>query len=116
MQQGLRAAAARGKKSEQRLLVFLDDQQRLGTRWARQRFRLGTPYGVLELGALHRMAFWPRGPHWDTGHLKQLYLCVVPRGDLKRLPEADIWTNLLLVVRAEPERFFSVRELWAPST
>ena len=82
---------------------------------AKRRFRLSTPYGVLELGALHNMAFWPSGLHWDRGHLKQLSLCVVPRGDFKRLPEADIWTNLLLVVRAEPERFFTVANWRGPS-
>jgi hypothetical protein len=95
------------EKAERLLVSLLDNQQRLA--WhAKRRFRLSTPYGVLELGALHNMAFWPSGPHWDPGHPKQLYLCVVPRGDFKRLPEADIWTNLLLVVRAEPERFFTV--------
>jgi hypothetical protein len=95
------------QKADRLLVSLLDDAQRLAWR-SKKRFRLGTPYGVLELGALHNMAFWPRGPHWDGGHPKQLHLCVVPRGDLSRLPEADIWTNLLLVVRAEPERFFAI--------
>ncbi|HEY1653141.1 MAG TPA: hypothetical protein VGG09_14750 [Acidimicrobiales bacterium] len=102
------------EKAERLLVSLLDPQQRLA--WsAKRRFRLGTPYGVLELGALHNMSFWPKGPHWDPGHPKLLYLCVVPRGDLQRLPEADIWTNLLLVVRAEPERFFAVANWRAPS-
>ncbi len=102
------------QKAERLLASFLDDQQ--GQDWRlKRRFRLDTPYGVLELGALHHMAFWPRGPHWDPGHPKQLYLCVVPRGDFKRLPEADVWTNLLLVVRAEPERFFMVANWRGPA-
>ena len=102
------------EKAERLLVSLLDNQQRLA--WhAKKRFRLGTPYGVLELGALHNMAFWPKGPHWDPGHPKRVNLCVVPRGDLKRLPEADIWTNLLLVVRAEPERFFAVANWRDPS-
>lgn len=101
-------------KAERLLVSLLDDHQRLDWRTHR-RFRLDTPYGLLELGALHNMAFWPRGLHWERGHPKKLHLCVVPRGDLKRLPPADVWTNLLLVVRAEPERFFAVANWRGPS-
>ena len=95
------------QKAEQLLISLLDEEQRLAWR-AGKRFRLSTPYGVLELGALHNMAFWPTGRHWAGERPKQLHLCVVPLGRTERLPEADIWTNLLLVVRAEPERFFAV--------
>jgi hypothetical protein len=101
------------QKAERLLVSLLDDRQRHDWR-DKRRFRLGTPYGVLELGALHNMAFYPRGPHWDAVHFKQVHLCVVPDGDLKRVPEADVWTNLLLVARAEPERFFSVANWWGP--
>jgi hypothetical protein len=100
-------------KADRLLVSLLDEEQHLSWR-AKKRFRLSTPYGVLEFGALFNMAFWPRGPHWDKGHVKQFHLCVVPRGDFSRLPEADIWTNLLLVVRAEPERFFGVANWWCP--
>ena len=95
------------QKAECLLVSLLDDEQRLTWR-TKRRFQLSTRYGVLELGALHNMAFWPEGPRWEPGHPKQLYLCVVPQGNIKRLPEADVWTNLLLVVRAEPERFLAV--------
>jgi hypothetical protein len=89
------------QRTDRLLVSLLDSEQRLSWR-ARKRFKVVTPYGVLELGALHNMRFWPRREP------RQLRLCVVPTGDLRRLPEGDIWTNLLLVVRAEPERFFAV--------
>ncbi|HSZ35600.1 MAG TPA: hypothetical protein VK773_00805 [Acidimicrobiales bacterium] len=101
------------EKAEDLLVSLLDSEQRLAWR-EKKRFRLSTPYGVLELGALHNMAFWPKGPHWDPDRPGQVHLCVVPSGRIDRLPEADIWTNLLLVVRAEPERFFGVANWRAP--
>jgi hypothetical protein len=95
------------EKAERLLTSLLDPAQRAQWR-TNKRFGLETPYGVLELGVLHNMAFRPTGPHWSEHPCGPIHLCVVPRGELKRLPSADIWTNLLLVVRAEPERFFSV--------
>jgi hypothetical protein len=89
------------QKADRLLTSLLDSEQQLSWR-ATKRFRLDTPYGVLELGTIHNMPYWPRRER------RQLNLCVVPTGDLARLPEADIWTNLLLVLRAEPERFFAV--------
>jgi hypothetical protein len=89
------------QKADQLLRSLLDAEQR--NSWhIKRRFRIETPYGVLQLGAMHNMRFWLRAER------RELNLCVVPTGDLGGLPEADIWTNLLLVVRAEPERFFSV--------
>jgi hypothetical protein len=101
------------EKAERLFLSLLDDGQRREWR-ADRRCRVRTPYGLLELGALHDMSFWPAGRQWDPGHPRRLHLCVVPTGNTRRLPEADIWTNLLLVVRAEPERFLAVANWRGP--
>lgn len=68
----------------------------------RQRFLVSTRYGVLEFGELYNIGFWPNG----GGEFK---LCVVPTQDKGRdLPIADQWINLLLALKASPERFFTV--------
>ena len=56
-------------------------------------FRLGELYALV-----HRPA--------DNPGIERI-LCVVPRG-YHALPRADIWTNLLLTLAVEPERFFRV--------
>ena len=58
-----------------------------------------TEFGEVELGELFNIGFWPR-----TGG--EYRLCVVPTG--RRLPEPDIWTNLLLALKTDPVKFFRV--------
>jgi len=65
----------------------------------RRRFLVETQFGNVELGELFNIGFWPR-----TGG--EYRLCVVPRG--RKLPEPDIWTNLLLVLKTDPVKFFRV--------
>ena len=60
-----------------------------------------TQFGRVRLGRLYDIAFQP------TGSDHPYRLCVVPTDHLS-LPAADIWTNLLLVLRGDPERFFRV--------
>lgn len=65
----------------------------------RRRFLVETQFGKVELGELFNIGFWPA-----TGG--ELRLCVVPTG--KTLPGPDIWTNLLLVLKTDPVKFFKV--------
>ena len=69
-----------------------------------QRFWVATPYGSVELGRLFHLRF--RG----KSRASEFVLCVVPEGEegLRNLPEADIWINLLLMIRHDPEEFFRV--------
>ena len=64
------------------------------------RFWIHTAYGDVELGRFGRLAF----RRADGAHFT---LCVVPTS-YKDLPDGDIWTNLLLVLKDSPERFFEV--------
>jgi hypothetical protein len=59
-----------------------------------------TQFGSLEFGDLFNIGFWP-----SEG--RELRLCVVPTGK-DDLPNADIWTNLLLALKADPKWFFTV--------
>ncbi len=89
------------KERAEALLCSLLDLNQQASRKRTGQFRVGTRYGTLELGRLHDIGFWPpRGG--------ELRLCVVPAGRLATFPEPDVWTNLLLVLRADPERFFAV--------
>jgi hypothetical protein len=86
------------ERAERLLLSLLTDEQ--ANDWkARQRFRFSSIYGALEFGRISDIGFWPR-----TGG--ELRLCVLPTGDA--LPEPDIWTNLLLALKADPSWFFAV--------
>jgi hypothetical protein len=58
------------------------------------------PTGAVELGQLYNLRYRPR-------HGRERRLCVVPKNH-STLPVADIWTNLLLTLRADPTRFFAV--------
>lgn len=59
-----------------------------------------TEFGGVQLGRLFDLKFRPwRGP--------TLSLCVVPKG-FDSLPNSDIWANLLLALRGDPEWFFKV--------
>jgi hypothetical protein len=90
--------------AERLLLSLLDAEQR--QQWkANRTFWVDTPYGRLRLGRLYDLYFRPR-----IGNA--LTLCVVPVDHLS-LPRCDIWTNLVLALRADPERFFRVAN-WRP--
>jgi hypothetical protein len=90
--------------AERLMLSLLDDEQR--EQWkANRTFWVDTPYGRIRLGRLYDLYFRPR-----IGNA--LTLCVVPVDHLS-LPRCDIWTNLVLALRADPERFFRVAN-WRP--
>ena len=55
---------------------------------------------IVELGRLYFLRYRPR-----LG--RERHFCVVPE-DHTTLPAADIWTNLLLMLRADPAGFFEV--------
>jgi hypothetical protein len=85
-------------RAAQLLRSLLRPDQR--TEWvSRHRFTVATPFGEVEFGKLLDIGFWP-----PTG--EELRLCVVPTG--AELPIADIWTNLLLALKADPRWFFTV--------
>ena len=85
----------------EKLLVSLLDQQQRHEWDALRTFWVDTQFGRVRLGRLYDIAFQP------TGSDHPYRLCVVPTDHLS-LPAADIWTNLLLVLRGDPERFFRV--------
>lgn len=69
---------------------------------ATRRFWVDTPRGPVQLGELYSLVHRPI----DDPGIERV-LCVVPDRHTY-LPDADIWSNLLLVLAVEPERFFSV--------
>ena len=86
--------------AEQLLVSLLDQQQRY--EWdALHTFWVDTAFGRVKLGRLYDISFRP------VGSEPPYRLCVVP-DDHRSLPSADIWANLLLVLRGDPERFFRV--------
>jgi hypothetical protein len=90
--------------AERLMLSLLDDEQQ--EQWkANRTFWVDTPYGRLRLGRLYDLYFRPK-----VGNA--LTLCVVPVDHLS-LPRCDIWTNLVLALRADPEHFFRVAN-WHP--
>ena len=92
-------------RAEALLESLLDADQRATWR-SRHRFWVETPYGPVELGRVSHLRFVAQ----DGRHFT---LCVVP-WNFSDLPDADVWTNLLLVLRAEPERFFDVANYCTP--
>ena len=64
-------------------------------------FWVEVPQGRLRFGRLYSIRFEPRGSN------EFRLLCVVPTG-YEDLPIPDIWANLLLAVRDDPDRFFAV--------
>jgi hypothetical protein len=85
--------------AERLMVSLLDEEQR--AQWkATRSFWVDTPFGRLQLGHLYDLYFRPR-----VGNA--LRLCVVPVDHLS-LPRCDIWTNLVLVLRSDPEEFFRV--------
>ncbi len=83
------------------LRSLLDDDQR-GDYDRTGGFWVPTPEGPVRLGELYALVHRPA----DNPGIERI-LCVVPRG-YHALPRADIWTNLLLTLAVEPERFFRV--------
>jgi hypothetical protein len=65
----------------------------------RKRFVVPTGFGRLEFGELYNIGYWP-----SSGGVYRL--CVLPTGP--DLPRPDIWTNLLLALKANPPWFFTV--------
>ena len=85
-------------KARDLFVSLLDDTQRAD--WRRHgRCWVQTPKGPVRLGRLHDLRHRPvshAGEEWS--------LCVVPSGP--PMPVADVWTNLLLVLAADPASFF----------
>lgn len=98
-----RVSAARSARSqavaEDLLWSLLDPAQRQS--WTRFGvFWVDTPRGKVRLGRLYDLRVRsPRGPERS--------ICVVP-ADHATLPAADVWSNLLLALRHDPDRFFRV--------
>jgi hypothetical protein len=82
------------------LLESLLSEDQLADWKRRRRFWVDTPRGSVELGELFNLRFRDQ----NGG---RLVLCVVPEDELD-LPDGDIWTTLLLTLRADPEHFFEV--------
>ena len=90
--------AAEGR-AEELLVSLLDPTQRRA--WSEhRRFWVSTPYGEVELGRVSDLTF-----RRNDG--RSFALCVLPE-PWSDLPDADVWTNLLLKLRASPEEFFAV--------
>jgi hypothetical protein len=97
--------AEANRRAEALLVSLLDPDQRVD--WERRRrFWVESPHGAVELGRVSHLRF-------DAHDGRHFTLCVVPTG-VSKLPDADIWTNLLLVLRAEPVRFFDVANYCTP--
>jgi len=93
------------QRAERLLLSLLDDEQTRSWR-AAGTFTVGTSQGVVELGHLSNLRFWP-----GSGE-PEVRLCVVPHG--RGLPLADVWVNLLLMLRDDPAHFFGVANWFRP--
>lgn len=97
------AEIARSLQSERtagELLTSLLNPRQLREWKARHLFWVDTPRGSVRLGRLYDLRHRPR-PGVERS------LCVVPV-DHATLPVADIWVNLLLVLRTRPDEFFRV--------
>jgi hypothetical protein len=82
------------------LLESLLDEVQLASWRDHGRFEVPVPDGTVELGELYNL-------HYRRRDGREFALCVVPRS-YASLPLDDIWTNLLLMLRSDPERFFGV--------
>jgi hypothetical protein len=89
------------ERAERLLLSLLTVEQ--AAAWGdSKRFFVETPFGTVEFGQLSNMRYWPRR---GEGELR---LCVVPADHGHGLPDPDIWANLLLALKDDPRRFFTV--------
>ncbi len=103
---GAALVAAMGR-AEELLVSLLDPGQKRD--WTRHRhFWVSTPYGEVELGTVSNLTF-----RRNDG--RSLVLCALPE-PWSDLPDADIWTNLLLKLRVSPEEFFAVANYREGST
>ena len=89
-----------------RLLSSLLDEEQRQTWRTRKTFLVTTAYGAVEFGALYNIGFWPHTPSCSVRGIPPFRLCVVPAGGYDELPEADVWTNLLVVVRGRARAVF----------
>lgn len=90
-------------KATELLESLLSDKQL--NQWRRhRRFWVPTLHGPVELGSLFSLRFRSNTTKRD------FVLCAIPEGiEVRRdLPESDIWVNLLLVLRDDPNEFFRV--------
>jgi hypothetical protein len=94
------ARAAAHARARTLLLSLLDADQRADYERTKT-FWVDVPQGRLQFGRLYSIRFEPRGT--NTVQI----LCVVPKRH-HELPGPDIWANLLLAVRDDPDRFFAV--------
>lgn len=79
--------------------VQVADWRVTGTFWVESR------RGPVQLGRLYSLVHHP-----EDAPDEERVLCVVP-DDHRKLPAADIWANLLLVLRVCPDEFFDVANL-----
>jgi hypothetical protein len=90
------------ERRAERLLRSLLTSTQLEEWLKRRKFLVQTKFGTFEFGELYNIRFWPNGND-------ELRLYVVPTQNKGRdLPLADQWTNLLLALRSDPERFLTV--------
>lgn len=100
-----RDSPARARTSTSRIAArwllesLLDENQLISWR-DHGRFKVPVSDGMVELGNLYNLRY-----HRNDG--REFSLCVVPCA-YQSLPLEDIWTNLLLVLRSDPDRFFRV--------
>ena len=91
------------QRAEQLLYSLLDDRQRAGWR-ARRQFWVHTSLGDFLFGTLYDIRFRP-----DRDPRNEYSICVVPEGwdegRRRPFPIADLWANLLLVLRHDPGGF-----------
>ena len=100
---GYRVRAAKSQESSDRaegLLLSLLDREQVETWRTTGRFAVPIPGGTIELGDLFNLRLRRDGA-------PDLALCVVPQ-DFATLPIEDVWTNLLLMLRTDPELFLGV--------
>jgi len=88
-----------GRRARSLLRSVLDERQRADYDLTGH-FDVPTPYGVVRLGTLYHLGF-------TRSDGRRFRCCVVPRG-MHGLPIDDIWVNLTLVLRADPDQFFAV--------
>jgi hypothetical protein len=84
------------------LLESLLDPEQLADWRATRTFWVASRRGPVQLGRLYSLLHHP-----EDAPDEERVLCVVP-DDHRKLPAADVWANLLLVLRVCPDEFFDV--------
>lgn len=111
---GLSPTAQReAQATAERLLVsLLDDNQRHDYATTAGFWVELADGGQLRLGTLYHLIHRPA-----SGPIAEQVLCVVPGHDsIGAVPPADIWTNLLLSLSADPDGFFRVANVLSTRT